>query len=302
MLKFYVTFLLLILLIVSPLTAQAKLNVFACEPEWQSLANEIGGDDINAFSATSAKQDPHHIRAKPSLIAKMRKADLLICSGADLEIGWLPILLQNANSDIQPGKIGYFMTSDVLQLLEKPTVLDRARGDIHAHGNPHSHLNPYNILLVAKELNNRLKAIDSNNAQNYQTRYDDFVKKWQNSLKVWEAKAVKLRNSAIVVHHKSFSYLIDWLELKEVATLEAKPGISPTVSHLKSLLQGLRKKPAKLIIRTPYDSDDASNWLSEKTGIKAIQLPYTVGGDDKSNNLFTLYEQTINLMINSYDN
>ena len=295
--KFYITFLLAISFMLLPITTQAKVNIFACEPEWQSLSQEIGGSYIEVFSATSAMQDPHYIRAKPSLIAKIRKADLLICSGSDLEVGWLPILLSKANKNIQVGKIGYLMASDFVPKIEKPEILDRSMGDIHPQGNPHIHLNPHNILLVAKELNDRLKEIDPNNSKNYQNNYDNFVSKWSSSIQIWEAESFKLKGLKIAVHHKSFSYLIDWLQLDEIATLESKSGIAPTSSHLERLLVSLRKEPAKFIIRTPYDPKDASNWISNKTGIKELVLPFTIGGNKESNDLFSLFDNTINLIL-----
>jgi zinc/manganese transport system substrate-binding protein len=295
--KFYIISLMAVSLLISPITAQAKVNIFACEPEWESLGMEIGGSYVKTFSATNAKQDPHYIRAKPSLIAKIRTADLIICSGSDLEVGWLPILLSKANKNIQIGKVGYLMASDFVPKIEKPEILDRSMGDIHPQGNPHIHLNPHNILLIAEELNNRLKKIDPSNSKNYQNNYDNFTSKWSNSISIWEARALKLQGLKIAVHHKSFSYLIDWLKLDEVATLESKPGIAPTSSHLESLLISLRKEPVKFIIRTPYDPKDASNWVSKKTQIKELVLPYTVGGNEQSNDLLSLFDNTINLML-----
>ncbi|MDA0901940.1 MAG: zinc ABC transporter substrate-binding protein [Proteobacteria bacterium] len=294
--KLKIIILLVALLLASP-DLQAKVNIFACEPEWKALAEEIGGDYIEAFSATSAKQDPHHIRAKPSLIAKIRNADILICAGADLEIGWLPILLQKANSAVQPNENGFLMVSDFVQLIEKPKIIDRSLGDIHPQGNPHSHLNPYNILLIAKELKQRLQLADPQHSQSYQKLYDDFISKWQIAIKQWELKAQPLKGVNIVVHHRSFSYLIKWLGMNEVAMLEPKIGIPPTISHLNSLLIKLEEKPAKFIIRTAYDLEKPSKWLAAKTGIIAIELPYTVGGDEYSDDLFTLFDRIINLMI-----
>ena len=216
-----------------------------------------------------------------------------------MEIGWLPILLHKANADIQEGKVGYLMAADFVKTIQKPEILDRSMGDIHVMGNPHIHLNPHNILLVAKELNNRLQKIDPDNAQNYQNNYDNFSKKWKKSIKRWELKAKKLAGLRIVSHHKSFSYLNHWLKINEVAMLEAKPGIAPNASHLNDLLTILRKNPAKLIITSPYDSQRASNWLHKKTGIKQQILPYTVGGNKQSNDLFSLFENSINLMLDS---
>jgi zinc/manganese transport system substrate-binding protein len=252
---------------------------------------------VDVFSATSATQDPHYIRARPSLIAKIRQADLLICSGAGLEVGWLPLLLEKASEKIQIGNSGHIAAADFIKPLEKPQTLDRSNGDIHPEGNPHIHLNPHNISLVAIEILNRLVHIDTKNSDSYKRNYDEFTKKWLQAIKNWEHKASNLRGSSVIVHHKSFTYLIDWLGLKEIASLEPKPGIPPTSSHLEGLLKLLKEQPARLIIRTPYDKREASLWLMKKTGIKAIVLPYTVGGNENSDNLFSMFDDTINLLI-----
>ena len=146
------------------LSAHATLQVFACEPEWAALASEVGGDKVVSFSATHAQQDPHYIRARPSLISKARRADLIICSGADLEIGWLPLLLERAGSNVQPGRLGNLMAFHYVPLLEIPVVVDRSMGDVHPDGNPHIHLDPYNILRVAEELSDRLISLDGSNS------------------------------------------------------------------------------------------------------------------------------------------
>lgn len=280
--------------------ADAKTRIFACEPEWASLANEIGGEKVEAFSATSAAEDPHHVRAKPSLIAAMRKADIVICSGAGLETGWLPILLESAgNSKVQPGNIANLQASEVVPLLEKTASIDRSQGDIHPEGNPHIHLNPHNIELVAKELAARLAEIDTENSAYYKTQYQAFSKKWQQAILRWEGEAASLKGTPIVVHHMSFSYLNDWLGLKQIATLEPKPGVPPTTRHLEELIQNLKNNPAKAILRSSYDSDEASKWLSEKTGIATIKMPYTIGGNEQSQNLFSLFDSTISLLKGS---
>ena len=279
---------------------QEKLRVFACEPEWAALAQEIGGDKVEAFSATSAQQNPHYIRARPSLISKARKADLLLCSGASLEIGWLPILLQKASSDLQPGSIGHLIAAHLVTMLEVPVVVDRSMGDIHPEGNPHVHLNPYNLMTVGETLADRLSGIDPENTSFYKDNYRDFSSRFRVAISRWESEAATLKGKPVVVHHQSFVYLIDWLGMKRVGTLEPKPGIPPTASHLKNLLRKLRSSPADVIIRTPYDPDNASEWLSEKTGTKAIVLPYTVGGDEQSGDLFALFDRTIALLKETY--
>ena len=289
------------LCILAPASSFAKVNVFACEPEWAALAEEIGGDKVEAFSATSAMQDPHYIRARPSLVSKARKADLLLCSGASLEIGWLPILLQKVSSDLQPGSIGYLMAAEVVPVLGVPVEVDRSMGDVHPEGNPHVHLNPHNIMLVSKSLADRLAVIDAENASFYHDSYRDFSSRLRRAISRWESEVRMLKGKPVVVHHKSFTYLLDWLGMKQVGTLEAKPGIPPTTSHLKNLLRQLKSSPADVIIRAPSDPDDGSEWLSEKTGTKAIVLPYTVGGDEQSSDLFTLFDRTIALLKGAYD-
>src|SRR3954470_15796776 len=167
--------------------AYANLNVFACEPEWAALATEIGGDKVSVYSATTGGQDPHQIQARPSLIAKARSADLLVCTGAELEIGWLPVILrQAANGRIQPGTPGYFAAADHVRMLEVPARLDRAEGDIHAAGNPHIQTSPLTIRAVAGPLGQRLAQIDVAHAAEYTRRTQDFLKRWDEALKTWQ--------------------------------------------------------------------------------------------------------------------
>ena len=284
------------LLCAAPLTAQATVNVFACEPEWAALVVELGGDKVDVFSATHARQDPHHIRARPSLIAKARKADVLICSGAGLEAGWLPILLKKSRAFVQPGQVGYLMASEFVPIIEKPLVLDRSHGDAHPEGNPHVHLNPHNILLVAKELTKRLEMIDEEHASFYRDQLQSFTARWNQSIAAWEDGTARLKGARVVVHHKAFSYFLDWLDLEKAASLEPKPGIPPTASHLETLLQQLKTTPVDIIIRTPYEPNDASEWLSNKTATPNVVLPYTIDGDAYSGDLFTLFNRTIELL------
>jgi zinc/manganese transport system substrate-binding protein len=272
----------------------AALNVLACEPEWAALTKELGGELVNVSSATTGGQDPHHVQARPSLISKARKADLLVCTGAELEIGWLPLLQRKtSNPAIQDGAEGYFMATDSVSLLGVPSVLDRSQGDVHAMGNPHIQTDPNNISDVAAELNERLQLLDPDNADSYQQRYDDFKQRWKQALKRWSKQARNLRGKRIIVHHKSWIYMNDWLGLKEVGTLEPKPGVPPTTDHLAALLKKMQKKPADVIIYAAYQSSRSAHWLSEKTGIKAVKLPFTVGGMEGVDTLFDLYDVTL---------
>jgi len=278
----------------SPAPANAEIRIFACEPEWAALAREIGGDKINAYSATHEKQDPHHIRARPSLIAKIRRADLVFCSGAGLEIGWLPLLMQRgARAKIRPGTPGYFMAAQHVTVREKPTVVDRSMGDVHPDGNPHIHLDPRNILPIARELVKRLSAIDPGNSAIFVKSLEIFGNEWAKNLKQWKEDIRGLKNMPVVVHHKSWSYLIGWIGLQEVGSLEAKPGIPPTASHLQTLLKKATTARTKAILRTPYDQAAPSKWLSKRTKIPALVLPYTVPRDAKPGTLKGLFNDIL---------
>ncbi len=293
--KMLVWVLMLAAVISSP--AQAKLRVFACEAEWGSLLNELAGDAIDVDVATNALQDVHVVEARPSLIAKMRKADLLVCSGAQLEIGWLPqLLMQAANAKVATGP-GNFMAASQVTTLEKPASVDRSAGDVHPDGNPHVQLDPYRVLAIAKALSVRLGELDTPNAAKYQTRLGDFETRWQAAIKRWEVKAAPLKGKAVVVHHSSWIYLLDWLGMHEIGSLEPKPGVPPTSAHLSSLIDVTKSGGAIAIISAAYQDSKPGEWLSERTGVPALVLPFTVGGDDQSKDLFGLYDSTIDKLL-----
>ncbi len=217
--------------VVIALPASAALNVFACEPEWGALAQELGGDKVSIYSATTALQDPHRIEARPSLIARIRSADLLVCSGSELEIGWIPLLLtQSGNPRIQLGSPGYFEASQYVVKLEIPKVIDRALGDLHPGGNPHVHTDPRNIAKIAPVLMERMAQLDPANADSYRSRGKSFLERWQAAIARWEQQAAPLKGVPMVVYHKDFSYFINWTGMRETGSLEPKPGIPPTPS------------------------------------------------------------------------
>jgi len=274
--------------------AHAALRVFACEPEWGALAQELGGKLVDVSVATNALQDPHQIQAKPSLIARARNADLVACTGAELEIGWLPVLLQQSgNAKVQPGQPGNFAAADLVRKLEVPTQLDRSQGDVHAAGNPHIQTDPRNIALVATALAARLEQIDPANAAEYGRNHAEFAQKWQQAIARWSAQAAPLRGVAVVSQHKGFVYLYDWLGLKEVAVLEPKPGVEPSPSQLQTVLAALKSTPAKMVLHGAYQDPKPSEWLAGKAGIAVIQLPFTVGGSDAAKDLFGLFDDTV---------
>jgi len=274
------------------------LNVFACEPEWGALAKELGGDRVSVVSATTARQDPHRLEARPSLIARIRDADLVICSGSELEIGWLPLLLtQSGNSRIQAGSPGYLEASQLVLRLEVPKVIDRSLGDIHPGGNPHVHLDPRNIARIADALSVRLAEIDSANAAMYRSRGEDFRKRWDEATKRWQQQAAPLKGVPIVVYHKDFSYFINWAGMREAGSLEPKPGIPPTPSHLAQLVEQMKRSPAKVVIYSPYNSPQAAEFLSQRAGIPVVMMPFTIGGTDRAKDLFGLFDDTIERLL-----
>jgi len=278
--------------------ASAALKVLACEPEWAALVQELAGDQASVYSATTARQDPHNIQARPSLIAAARNADLVVCTGAELETGWLPILLrQSGNARIQPGTPGYFEAADFVQKLEVPARLDRSAGDVHPGGNPHIQTDPRNIALVAPALSKRLAEIDRDNASLYQARYADFNRRWTAAIQGWDRKAAPLRGVPIVVQHKAFPYMEQWLGLVQVAALEPKPGVEPSSAHLTEVLAQLQKQPARMILRAAYNDGRASEWLSERAKIPVVVLPSTVGGDEQSKDLFSLFDDSITRLL-----
>ncbi len=286
------------LLLGAALPASAALNVFACTPEWGALAREIGGERATVYTATTAQQDPHRIEARPSLIARARSADLLVCTGAQLEIGWLPLVQsQSGNPKILPGQPGYFEAAAHVALLDKPARVDRAAGDVHPAGNPHIHLDPRNVAKIADALAQRMAKLDPAEAAHYSARATSFRERWREATVRWEREAGPLKGVPLVVYHRNFTYMIHWLGMREVGNLEPNPGLPPTTGHLSTLLANLRQVPAKAIVRTAYNDPRAAEWLAERAGIAAVVLPYTVGGTPAAKDLFALYDDTLARML-----
>jgi zinc/manganese transport system substrate-binding protein len=284
---------LLILLACGP--AQATVKILATTADWGALATELGGDRVSVYVATNAMQDVHRVDAKPSLVARARTADLVFATGAELEIGWLPVLVQESgNPRIQPGAPGYFEAAAGLNLLEVPSRLDRSLGDIHPQGNPHLQLDPHNIALIAKALTSRLAMLDAGNATYYQQRGSDFDTRWAQAIARWEAKAAPLNGIPVVVMHRDQVYLCHWLGLREVAAIEPKPGVPPSAGYLGQLVSKLSASPPRLILLNAYNDAKAANWLSERVHVPVATLPFSVGGTAEAKDLFGLFDDTIN--------
>lgn len=284
---------LLIILACGP--AQATVKILATTADWGALATELGGDRVSVYVATTALQDVHRVDAKPSLVARARTADLVLATGAELEIGWLPVLVQESgNPRIQPGRPGYFEAAAQVKMLEVPTSFDRSLGDIHPQGNPHLQLDPHNIAIVAKALTERLSLLDAGNAAYYRQRGSDFDARWTQAIARWEARTATLKGLPVVVMHRDQVYLCHWLGLQEVAAIEPKPGVPPSAGYLGQLVSKLTASPPKLILLNAYNDTKAANWLSERVHVPIATLPFSVGGTTEAKDLFGLFDDTIN--------
>ena len=276
----------------------AEIKVLATTADWGALTAELGGDKVNVYTATSALQDVHQVNAKPSLVARTRTADLVVANGAELEIGWLPVLLQESgNPKIRPGSPGYFEAASAVRLIDVPTSVDRAMGDIHAQGNPHIQLDPRNIAAVAKALTARLASLDAGNAAYYQARGADFQSRWAAAMKGWDQKGAALKGAQVVVIHKDQAYLVRWLGLQQVAAIEPKPGVPPSAGHLAELVTKLSASPPRMILRNAYNEPKAAEWLSQRIEAPVVTLPFSVGGTREAKDLFGLFDDTLNRLL-----
>jgi zinc/manganese transport system substrate-binding protein len=282
----------------APSSTQAAVRIFSCETEWAALAEEVFGDHVDVHSATSAHQDVHYIQARPSLISKLRRADLMICSGADLEIGWLPILLRKAsNARVQPGQVGHIDVSKIVPMLDVPSRVDRSAGDIHPFGNPHTQTDPHNIALVAAELSRRLQRIDPEEAAFYRQRSAEFGERWKSAIAKWEERGASLAGMKIITHHIAWVYLTHWLGIEVVGHLEDKPGIPPTAGHLTDLLASLEAQKVELIVRATYQSERPTEWLSQRSGIPGVVLPHTVGATEEAKDLSSTFDDLLDRLL-----
>jgi zinc/manganese transport system substrate-binding protein len=284
--------------LMSAVPAHAALKVLATTADWAALTRELGGDKVDVYGATTAFQDVHRVDAKPSLVARARSADLVVLDGADLEIGWLPVLLQESgNPRIQVGQPGYFEATSFVRLLEVPASVDRSMGDVHPQGNPHIQLDPRNVAAVAKGLTARLAQLDSKDAQYFETRGADFQSRWQQAMTRWDSQAAPLKGTTVVVIHKDQSYLCNWLGLKALASIEPKPGLPPSAAYLAQLVAQLTAAPPKMILRNAYNDPKAAEWLGERVKAPVVLLPYSVGGTPEAKDLFGLFDDTINRLL-----
>lgn len=275
--------------------ASQALTVFACEPEWAALVQQLA-PQAQVRSATHALQDPHHIEARPSLIAALRRADLAVCTGAGLEAGWLPMLQQRAgNARVQHGAPGMFYAADQVTLIDPRAAGTPWDGDVHAEGNPHVHLDPARLLTIAQRLAERLQQIDPAQRDTYARQWQAFETGWRARMAQWQQRAAPLRGQRVAAQHSTYAYLWGWLGMVQTADLEPKPGMPPTPGHLQRVLETTRTAPPPAVVVSLYQDPRPAQWLAQQLGggVRMLQLPSTVTDDASAPDLAALFDHLI---------
>jgi zinc/manganese transport system substrate-binding protein len=280
--------------VLSSLAFARPLQVVAAYPYIGDLVERIGGSNVRVFSLARGDYNPHMIVPRPSFIAHVRGADLLIINGAQLEIGWMPPLLRQANNPaVQTGEPGFLDLSHYVTLIDVPTSVSRELGDVHPEGNPHFYLDPENILPIARAIKDRLAQLDSQNASYYESRYREFSELWRKKLAEWTQKMTPLRNTRVVEYHKVYDCFLHRYELPIAGTVEPLPGIPPTSRHIEHLEALLTAGPARFILQDVYNPDDASRHLAKKLNMKFIVLPHDVGSVKEANSIVSLFDELV---------
>ncbi|GAB4298524.1 MAG: zinc ABC transporter substrate-binding protein [Myxococcota bacterium] len=283
--------------------AEAKLLIAATIPDFASIADELGGERVETVALIRGTQDPHFVDAKPSLILKVNKADLLILAGLDLEVGWLPVLItQSRNPKIQMGASGYLDASQCIAPKDVPVAPDRAMGDVHSGGNPHYYTSPEELFKVAWAIYKKLVELDGVGSEYYERRWKDFEERYEAKLKEWNAKLEKARGTKVVVYHESWIYLIDWLGFKKEGALEPKPGIPPSPSHVARLLSSVKERRIKFLFQEIYYPTRLSEVFSQKSGAKLLVLPSMVGAREEIKNIWEKFDFIVERVTNEKEN
>ena len=281
--------------------AHAKLNVVATTSDLGALAREIGRDKVEVTSIAKPTEDPHFVDAKPGFIVKLNKADLLIEGGCHLETGWLPPLITGArNRKILEGSSGHLVVSAGISILEAPAALDRAMGDVHPFGNPHFMLDPLNGKIVAAHICDRLCQIDASNCSYYKDNLKDFIKRLELKLSEWQKAMEPLRGAKIVTYHKTFPYLAQRFNLSVVGTLEPKPGVPPSPSHINTLIRHTKDEGVRLVLIEQFRERKVPEFVASQTGATVVVLPIMVGGEKAAGDYLAFFDYTINQIVSAF--
>lgn len=289
-------FLILMLLVCFSGTANAQLKVITTTQDIASLVQAVGQGLVEVESLTQGYQDTHFVQAKPSLMLKMNRADLLIYQGLELEVGWLPLLLQGArNADIQLGKHGNLDLSLAIDPIEVPQgKLDRSMGDVHAFGNPHYMLDPGNIKPIVYFIADHLSKLLPAQAAQIKSNRKQFINRFEPKLKEWKDQMAPFADTPVVTYHRTWSYFLRYFHLTHIGTVEPKPGIQPSPSHLSDLAQTMKEKNVHLILHAIYYQDKFSKLLAGKSGARVLTLPPSVGGVPEASDTIKLFDYLVN--------
>ena len=281
---------LLLLTLLLTTAAFAALRVDTTYSTLGAITQEVGGDLVNVTVLGSSKYDPHFIVPKPSLLSKLRRADLLIMNGGGLELGWLPPLLQNAhNRNIQNGSKGLLDISHSIAMIDKPAAVSRAFGDVHAQGNPHYSTDPHLVITIATAIANKLMQLDPDNAAAYQKNLDVFTAKWQKYLIDYDAKLTSCKGEKVVQYHELYNYFLRRYGIVSIGNIEPLPGIAPSSKHTLELIMKMKQNGVKTILQDIYHEKKTAQFIAEKTGAKVEVVPHDVGSVKGSDTLESFY-------------
>ena len=291
--KKLIIFLGLLLVLSFTTFSYGQIKVVVTYPYIGDLTQKIGGDKVEVLVLGKGTEDPHFIVPKPSFIAKLRGADLVIINGAGLEIGFIPILIQQANNPrIQTSK-GFLDLSQHVNLIEVPTNVSRSEGDIHPEGNPHFALDPHNIPILAGAIKEKLCDLDAKNRQEYEKRFSEFKRQWDGKMKEWDHKLSVVKGKRVIQYHQLFNYFLVTYHLSLAGTIEPKPGIPPTARHIEELIETAKAQKVDFILQDVYHEKRSAQFVAEKTGAKYVLFPHDIGAVPEVKDLFSLFEDIV---------
>jgi zinc/manganese transport system substrate-binding protein len=277
-----------------------KIKVVTSYGYIADITRLIGGEEVSVNALASGSMDPHFITPKPSFIAKLRKAELLVINGGQLEIGWLPPVIRQANNPrINPGQVGLLVLMDLVESNDVPEDVSRAHGDVHPEGNPHIQLDPDNIPVFAKAVMERLSRLAPDKSEVFKRNYEDFRKRWSEKTVLWEQRLSPLKGMKVVSYHKLYDYLFRRFQIESVETLEPLPGIPPTSRHIAGIIDLIKKENIALIAQDVYHSSKTARFISEKTGVKVVILPHDVGAVKEVTDIFSLFDEIVRRLTGS---
>ncbi len=290
-----------LVLALAPVPACAALRVVTTTEDLAALASAVGGDLVEVEPIARGYQDPHFVEAKPSYLLKLKRADLYVQVGLELEVGWAPSLLTNArNPKILPGNPGFLEASEGCDILEKPTgAVDRSQGDVHPQGNPHYWLDPSNGRVIAQHIAGRLAELDPGHAKEFSVNLARFEALLAEKEKEWEKTAAPLKGLKAVTYHRSWTSFAKRFGIEVVDFVETRPGIPPSPSHLQALRARIRKDGVRLLIAEPYFDDKLPRKIAADTGVPFIVLPPSVGGDKAIGDYPALFDHALKLLADA---